>query len=68
MSEQPQDGAAASTDAGSPAIGEVGLPEIDAALAEVGGLTERPVAEHVEVFERAQDTLRRTLETSSDDG
>ncbi len=38
-----------------------GNPEVDAVLDTMIGLPERPVAEHVSVFEQAHDALRRTL-------
>ncbi|MDP9822908.1 hypothetical protein [Nocardioides massiliensis] len=38
-----------------------GHPEVDAVLDTMIDLPERPVAEHVAVFENAHETLRRTL-------
>ncbi len=35
--------------------------EVDAALVSLRGLDDTPVSEHVAVFERAHETLRRTL-------
>ena len=42
-----------------------GVPEVDAVLADVESLAGRPVEEHVEVFERAHETLRRALDVAS---
>lgn len=39
-----------------------GVAAVDAVLASVQGLDERPVAEHVAVFEQAHDQLRRALD------
>lgn len=44
-----------------------GHEQVDGVIDEVGTLDELPVAEHVGVFERAHDTLRRTLEAPSGD-
>jgi hypothetical protein len=38
-----------------------GHPEVDAVLDTMIDLPERPVGEHVAVFENAHETLRRTL-------
>ncbi|MEO7943264.1 MAG: hypothetical protein ABIR34_07680 [Marmoricola sp.] len=38
-----------------------GEPEVDAVVASLGGLDDLPVGDHVEVFEQAHETLRRTL-------
>lgn len=38
-----------------------GNPEVDAVLDTLIGLPDRPVAEHVAVFEQAHESLRRTL-------
>lgn len=45
-----------------------GNPEVDGVLASLEALPERPVDEHVEVFERAHETLRRTLNDAGDQG
>lgn len=42
--------------------GETGVPAVDAVLRDVDGLADRPVAEHVEVYERAHEQLRRALD------
>ena len=39
-----------------------GVASVDQVLAEVAAVTDRPVSEHVEVFERAHDQLRRALD------
>ncbi|CAM3750251.1 hypothetical protein [Nocardioides zeicaulis] len=41
-----------------------GAEHVDAVLAEVAGLSDRPVAEHVAVFERAHEQLRRALDAA----
>lgn len=38
-----------------------GHPAVDAVLASLGGLGQRPVGEHVAVFESAHEALRRAL-------
>jgi hypothetical protein len=43
-----------------------GVNEVDAVLASLEGLDGRPVAEHVEVFEKAHERLRRALDTPAD--
>lgn len=42
-----------------------GVPEVDAAIAAVDELESLPVDEHVAVFERVQEQLRRALDASS---
>lgn len=42
-----------------------GLPAVDDVLAGLEALDERPVDEHVEVFEQAHDGLRRALDSQS---
>jgi len=39
-----------------------GVPAVDEVLRQVAQLSERPVSEHVEVFERAHEQLRRALD------
>ncbi len=39
-----------------------GIAAIDDALAQVAGLADRPVAEHVAVFEKAHESLRQALD------
>lgn len=39
-----------------------GVPAVDEVLDEVAALSERPVAEHVAVFESAHERLRRALD------
>ncbi|MFC6285378.1 hypothetical protein ACFP3Q_04375 [Nocardioides sp. GCM10027113] len=43
-----------------------GVPEVDAVLDEVDGLDGTPVDEHVAVFERAHEQLRRALDARPD--
>lgn len=49
-----------------------GVASVDQVLAEVAAVADRPVGDHVEVFERAHDQLRRALdgrpEAAPDDG
>jgi hypothetical protein len=44
-----------------------GVERVDAVIDEVSGLADRPVDEHVAVFESAHDQLRRTLDAPPDD-
>lgn len=43
-----------------------GVETVDRVLAEVATIGDRPVAEHVEVFERAHEQLRRALDAQPD--
>ena len=43
-----------------------GVSEVDAVLASLDGRDGRPVAEHVAVFEKAHERLRRALDTPAD--
>ena len=43
-----------------------GMPSVDAVLDEVAALSARPVPEHVAVFERAHEQLRRALDAQPD--
>ena len=43
-----------------------GLAPVDDVLDQVARLSERPVAEHVAVFERAHEQLRRALDARPD--
>ena len=43
-----------------------GMSEVDSVLASLEGLDGRPVAEHVEVFEKAHERLRRALDAPAD--
>ena len=49
-------------------VGEerTGMAAVDAVLDEVATLSERPVSDHVAVFERAHDRLRRALDAQPD--
>ena len=44
-----------------------GHPVVDDVVASLAGLGERPVSEHVEVFESAHDRLRAALADAGDD-
>lgn len=46
---------------------ETGHPAVDAVLRSLETLDARPVDEHVAVFEKAHDDLRRTLSGAGDD-
>lgn len=56
----------ASSSEGSPASGDTGHPAVDEVLRTIERLDERPVEEHVAVFEQAHETLRRTLDDAGD--
>ena len=43
-----------------------GVPEVDEVIVAVEQLEERPIEEHVGVFETAHDQLRRALDTAAD--
>jgi len=45
-----------------------GHPDVDAVVSSVRGLDDLPVAEHVAAFERAHESLRRTLVGAGEDG
>jgi hypothetical protein len=49
------------------AVDTTGHPEVDAVLASLGGIEERPVADHVAVFEAAHERLRGALASAGDD-
>ena len=51
---------------GTDTEGSTGVAEVDAVLASLDGLADRPVAEHVAVFEQAHDRLRRALDAPAD--
>lgn len=53
-------------DAAAAAPERTGVPEVDAVLDEVEGLDGTPVDEHVAVFERAHEQLRRALDARPD--
>lgn len=44
-----------------------GVERVDAVVDAVAGLEDRPVDEHVAVFESAHDELRRTLDSQPDE-
>jgi hypothetical protein len=44
-----------------------GVARVDAVIDRVAGLGDRPVDEHVSVFESAHEELRRTLDAPPDD-
>ena len=67
MSEDPQTAAPEESGAGGAAAEQVrtGLERVDAVIAAVEALEERPIEEHVGVFETAQEELRRALDAPS---
>jgi hypothetical protein len=44
-----------------------GVARVDAVIDRVAGLADRPVDEHVSVYEWAHEELRRTLDAPADD-
>jgi hypothetical protein len=46
---------------------ETGNPDVDAVVSSLNGLDDLPVADHVAVFERAHESLRRTLAGAGQD-
>ena len=47
-------------------VESTGVPAVDEVLQRVSQVGERPVSEHVEVFERAHEQLRRALDAPPD--
>ena len=45
-----------------------GVPAVDEVLQLVAHVSDRPVSEHVEVFERAHEQLRRALDAQPEAG
>lgn len=52
---------AEATTQSAPHAATTGHPDVDAVLASLSGLEDRPSTEHVEVFEAAHDRLRAAL-------
>lgn len=70
MSEQPHDDAHTDPPGDDAVSGEpdrTGHPDVDAVLASLDDLQDRPVAEHVAVFEAAHDRLRAALADAGDE-
>lgn len=69
MSETPGESAAhhAETDAGNASVDGTGLPSVDRVVEDVEALEDRPVDEHVAVFEDAHDRLRQALDDAPGD-
>jgi len=65
MSEDPQAPGPVEPGTGADAPEQVrtGVESVDAVIAAVEELEERPIEEHVGVFETAQEQLRRALDT-----
>jgi hypothetical protein len=49
-----------------PDVESTGIEAVDRVLAEVAAVANAPVAEHVQVFERAHEQLRRALDAAPD--
>lgn len=50
--------------AAAPSYEPTGVASVDQVLAEVAAVAESPVGDHVEVFERAHEQLRRALDAA----
>jgi hypothetical protein len=48
-----------------PDVESTGVEAVDRVLAEVAAVADAPVAEHVQVFERAHEQLRRALDAGA---
>ena len=59
MDQERPESADAGVDVG---VEPTGLPAVDEVVQRVSQLADRPVVEHVEVFERAHEQLRRALD------
>jgi hypothetical protein len=53
------------SDGEQPDFESTGVESVDRVLAEVAAVADAPVGEHVQVFERAHEQLRRALDASS---
>jgi hypothetical protein len=53
------------TPAAEPDVESTGVESVDRVLAEVAAVADTPVADHVQVFERAHEQLRRALDASA---
>ena len=53
------------SDGEQPDTESTGVESVDRVLAEVAAVADAPVGEHVQVFERAHEQLRRALDASS---
>jgi hypothetical protein len=49
---------------GEPDVETTGVEAVDRVLAEVAAVADAPVGEHVQVFERAHEQLRRALDAA----
>ena len=49
-----------------PEVEPTGVDAVDRVLAEVAAVGELPVSEHVQIFERAHEQLRRALDAQPD--
>jgi hypothetical protein len=65
---QPVDGSYETDDAdrSTPGTETTGVDAVDRVLAEVAAVTGAPVGDHVQVFERAHDQLRRALDAPAE--
>ena len=57
----------AAGETGPDSVEPTGHPVVDDVVASLAGLEDRPVSEHVEVFESAHDRLRGALADAGDD-
>ena len=67
MSEQQSPSDDATDETGAEPVVRTGHPVVDDVVASLAGLEDRPVSEHVEVFESAHDRLRAALADAGDD-
>jgi hypothetical protein len=65
--EDPGDREVESSDDGSDVVPTTGHPAVDEVLRSLEDLEGRPVDEHVEVFEKAHEALRRALSGAGED-
>lgn len=49
-----------------PAVGSTGVASVDRVLADVAAVVDAPVRDHVAVFERAHEQLRRALDAPTE--
>lgn len=52
----------------SDSVEPTGIALVDEVVREMASVTDQPVADHVQVFERAHDKLRRALDATPENG